>query len=205
MNVTLGRAAWFAMAIGSLACGGGDAKSGVSTGLPSQQKLSTLDDDEVKQACRSVQASAAAVVTPEAVLRVNCVTLSLQSSFTYSNGQVSVDVNKCQQSVDTCVSSSKADAGVDAGEEASADDEDCDDASSSDVKGCDATVGEYESCFNAMLGEMQSYLNALTCQNAENLSKQDESEYDFDPAAIPACKSLRDQCPETELGIPFGD
>lgn len=197
-----GVATAIAMAMAT-ACGGGDATSGISTGLPVEQKLSTLSDADVQQACRALNEGSALVVNPDDLKRVACLPYGLQASATQSNGKISVNVSQCQQVVDACVSDADDDAGpVTAGYENNADD--CSSASSADLKGCDATVGEYETCFNLLLGEVQRRLGEMTCQNAEMLASQGYDN-DLDPASIPQCETLMTQCPDADLGIPGAD
>ena len=190
--------AWCALA----ACGGGDSSnSGVVTGLPAEQKLSTLSDQDVKNACRSISDGASVAVSPEALKRALCVPLGVQAAVTYANNQVSVDVSACQQVVDECVSDDS-----DPFEQDDADQEtedDCDDASADDLSGCEATVGEYETCINTVLSETQRRLSEFTCQNAETLSSEQYSQDELDPADIPQCQALMTKCPATPLGIPY--
>jgi hypothetical protein len=190
------RAARIVFVMGLIAgCGGDDGSAGVSTGLPTQQKLSTLDDDEVKQACRSVSDAAMMVITPSAIQRASCLSLGVQAGLNGSGSEAKVDVAKCQQAVDTCVSS--------AGKETK-DNYECDSASANDVQGCEATVGEYETCFNSFLNLLQQRLTQLTCQNAEKLSGS-AYEQDVDASSIPDCQNLMTKCPDAELGLPLSD
>jgi hypothetical protein len=190
------RAARMVFVLGLIAgCGGDDGSSGVTTGLPSQQKLSTLNDDEVKQACHSVSDAATMVITPTAIQRASCLSLGVQAGLSVSGTQAKVDVAKCQQAVDTCVTNAG---------ELMEEDADCDSASAKDVDGCEATVGEYETCFNSFLNQLQQRLTQLTCQNAEKLSESGYAE-DVDANSIPECQSLMTKCPDAELGLPMSD
>jgi hypothetical protein len=180
------------------ACGGDDSNNGFVTGLPAEQKLSTLSDDDVKKACRSVNDGATAVFTPTALKRAACVSVGLEAALTYSNDRVSVDVSKCQQAADACVNSNEQDDEVDI----EVDLNDCDEASANDLKGCEATVGEYETCINMVLSEAQRMLSELTCQNAEKLASEEYDNDGVDPAKIPQCQSLMTKCPDAELGVP---
>jgi hypothetical protein len=197
---------WCVLALcGAAACGGDDDSSGIVTGLPAEQKLSTLTDADVKKACESVNVGANAVITPNALARAFCVPLGVEAAVTYSNGAASVDLNKCQQVVDTCVSSSSEaedDEVVEADEE---DVNDCEQSNANDLKSCEATVGEYEACVNMVLSELQRRLNELTCQNAEKLSSEEYSNDELDPSQIPQCQTIMTKCPDTSLGIPFAD
>jgi hypothetical protein len=191
------------------ACGGDDDSSGaVVTGLPSEQKLSTLSDADVKKACQSVNDGASVVITPMAIRRAFCMEFAAAASVTYSSdGKEAVDIDKCQQLLDTCIENSEDDA-----EEVESDDEvaevdgtnDCEEASANDLEGCDATVGEYEACINTVLSEMQRVLSELTCQNAEKISSEEYSN-ELDPTAIPQCQKVMDKCPGNSLGIPFAN
>lgn len=201
MGETGKRLSWCLFAILSVAaCGGDDNSSGggVVTGLPAEQKLSTLSDDDVKKACRSINDGANSVITPTALKRVVCVPIGVEAAVTYSNGAASVDVSKCQQVVDTCVSSDEVE---DEFEEEETND--CEEASAADLEGCEATVGEYESCINTVLSRAQGWLADLTCQNAEKLSSEEYSNDELDPAEIPQCQTIMTKCPDTTLGIPF--
>lgn len=184
----------------ALGCGSDDSTQGIVTGLPAEQKLSTLTDEDVQQACRSINEGAALVVNPSVLQRVACLPYGLRASATESNGAISVNVSQCQQVVDACVSDAQNGEvdSVEAGLEA--DQDDCSDASADDVRGCEVTVGEYETCFNLLLSELQRRLDEMTCQNAEMLSTQ---EYDgnVDAASIPQCKAIMTACPDAELGI----
>lgn len=194
---------WCVLALcGAAACGGDDDANGIVTGLPAEQKLSTLTDADAKKACQSVNNGASAVITPTALARAICVPIGVEAAVTYSNGAASVDLGKCQQVVDTCVSSGdeEDDEVVEIDE-----DDDCDQASASDLEGCEATVGEYEACINLMLSEVQRRLAELTCQNAEKLSSESYSNDELDPSQIPQCQTIMTKCPDTSLGIPFAD
>src|SRR6185312_8719128 len=95
------RAAQWVLAIGMMVgCGGDDSSSGVTTGLPSQQKLSTLNDDEVKKACHSMNDGALMVISPDSLKRAGCVTVSIQAGLTVSGTEAKIDVGKCQAAVD---------------------------------------------------------------------------------------------------------
>lgn len=196
---------WCVLALcGAAACGGDDDSGGIVTGLPAEQKLSTLTDADVKKACESVNVGASAIITPTALARALCVPLGVEAAVTYSNGAASVDLNKCQQVVDTCVSGADGDED----EDVAADDNDvndCERSSANDLKGCEVTVGEYETCINLVLNELQRRLNELTCQNAEKLSSEEYSNDELDPSQIPQCQTIMTKCPDTSLGIPFAD
>ncbi|HET8937866.1 MAG TPA: hypothetical protein VFN67_30690 [Polyangiales bacterium] len=188
------------------ACGGSNGTSGVVTGLPSEQKLSTLSDAEVQQACRSLDEGSQVVIPNSSFFRVACLATGVQAGFTETSSGLSLDTGKCQSALDACVkeltTQSEGDvdvkvAGVDDNEE------DCSDARSADVAGCEATVGEYETCYNLVLNALQRKMSEFTCQNAETVYS---STYDrsFHPEEIPQCQALMEKCPDAELGIPFG-
>jgi hypothetical protein len=189
---------------GVAACGGDDDANGIVTGLPAEQKLSTLTDADVKKACQSINAGTNGIVTPAALKRAICVPLGVEAAVTYSNGgATSLDVSKCQEVVDSCVNSGSDD--VDEEVVEVEEDDDCDQASADDVKGCEATVGEYETCINLVLSEAQRRLAELTCQNVEKLSSEEYSNDELDPSQIPQCQTVMSKCPDTSLGIPFAD
>jgi hypothetical protein len=190
------------------ACGGDDDSSGgVVTGLPSEQKLSTLSDADVKKACQSVNDGASVVITPMAITRAFCMEGAAVSTVTYSSdGQATVDVDKCQQLLDACIESTKE---GNSGDDVESDDEDdgvndCEKSSANDLEGCEATVGEYEACINTVLSEMQRILSQLTCQNADKIESEEYSN-DLDPTMMPECQKVMDKCPDNSLGIPFAN
>ena len=187
------------------ACGGDSGTSGVVTGLPSEQKLSTLSDAEVQQACRSLDEGSRTVIPESMFFRVACLATAASAGFTETSSGVTVDTTKCQSALDACVmeltKQSEGPVGVTIpGLEE--DEEDCSDARSTDVAGCEATVGEYETCYNLVLNEMRQKMGEFTCQNAMTVYS---STYDrsFHPEEIPQCQTLREKCPDAELGIPF--
>jgi hypothetical protein len=186
------------------ACGGDDDSSGgIVTGLPSEQKLSTLTDADVKKACQSVNDGASVVITPMAIRRAFCMEFAAAASVTYSSdGKETVDIDKCQQLVDTCIENTEVESDDEVVEVDGAND--CEEASANDLDGCDATVGEYEACINTVLSEMQRVLSELTCQNAEKISSEEYSN-ELDPTAIPQCQKVMDKCPDNSLGIPFAN
>lgn len=196
---------WCLLAILSIAaCGGdNDSNGGVVTGLPAEQKLSTLTDADVKKACQSVNDGASVVITPDSLKRAFCVPFAAEAAVTYSNdGTAMVDVNKCQEVVDTCFASTEEEEG----DETEVDGEnDCAEASAADLQGCEATVGEYEACINMVLSETQRMLAEMTCQNAEKISSEEYSNESFDVAEIPQCQTVMSKCPDASLGIPFAN
>lgn len=194
---------WCALAMLAVAACGGDDDSnggGTVTGLPSQQKLSTLSDADVKKACQSVNDRAATVFTTEALARAFCVPFGVQEAVSYANDEVVIDVNKCQEFVDTCVSSAEEEA--DPNEPTGGDVNDCGEASAEDLAGCDATVAEYEACIDKVFSETKRRLSELTCQNAEEISSEEYQNDELDPAKIPECQTVMAKCPDSELGIP---
>lgn len=188
------------------ACGGDDDSNGrVVTGLPSEQKLSTLSDADVKKACQSVNDGASVVITPMAIQRAFCMEFAAASTVTYSSeGKATVDIDKCQQLVDACVESTNEDNSGD-DEEAEVDGvNDCEKSSANGLQGCEATVGEYEACINTVLSEMQRILSQLTCQNADKIESEEYSN-ELDPTTMPECQKVMDKCPDNSLGIPFAN
>jgi hypothetical protein len=187
----------WALLVGMLpACGGGDgSSSGVDTGLPTTQKLSTLSDDEVKQVCHRVNEAATLTLTSTAVQQASCLSVGVKAGLTVSGSEVTIDVTKCQQAVDSCATKPTATTSTD-------DKQDCDSASAKDVDGCEATVGDYETCMNLLLGQVKHRLDELTCQNAMKIQSTGYDDKDPDPANIPQCQSIKTKCPDAELGLP---
>jgi hypothetical protein len=190
---------WIAIALGlAAACGGDDGSTGISTGFPSEQKLSTLTDEETQQACRSVNEDARSVITPTVYTRAACVPLALPASAMETASGVKVDVAKCQASVDMCVAKNTAQTEKNLKDDA---EEECSQASAEDLAGCDATIGEWEACMNGLLDQMQRLFAEMNCQNADKLTDEN---YKFElpnPDNIPQCQSIIAKCPDADLGL----
>lgn len=190
---------WIAVVVlmvSAAACGGdgGGGGGSISTGLPPDQKLSALDDAEAKQACQGLSDGFSAIFTPNALLKEQCAATAIQASASSVNGEVTVDVQKCQQMSDACVANPPAgysDAGAVAG------DDDCSTASAdAQLKSCDATVHEYEVCANAVVAELQHVLAGYTCTNWKTVVNTDEN---LDFSSLPECKTFQDECPDVPL------
>jgi hypothetical protein len=182
------------------ACGDDDAPSGtaVDTGLPENQKLSSLSDGDVKKACSGWAASINATLTQRELDRVACTPNAISAS----TSGAKVDVAKCNDLVDMCVSSSVE----------HDDDDDMkvledDDCASSEVddslKECDATVGEYEGCAGAVLAQIKRQLSAIQC--SAPLDDSQSNPVALDVSKLPACQAIRTKCPDVEIGSPSND
>lgn len=178
------------------ACGGGGGGSGgsVSTGLPPDEKLSALDDASAQKACQALSDSVNSVITPDDVVRAQCTSLAIQASASTVNGEVSLDVQKCQQMTDSCVANPPA---TITGNSSTTDSSDCSmTTADATLKGCDATVREYEACANAVVAELQSRLASFTCPNGKMLLNG-STELDF--GSLPECKTFQTECPNVPL------
>jgi hypothetical protein len=178
------------------ACGGGGGGSGgsVSTGLPPDEKLSALDDASAQKACQALSDSVNSVITPDDVVRAQCTSLAIRASASTLNGEVTVDVQKCQQMADACVANPPATITANT---STTDESDCSTSmADATLKGCDATVRDYEACANAVVGELQRRLAGFTCPNGKMLLNGD-TELDF--ATLPECKTFQNECPDVPL------
>ncbi|MET0386111.1 MAG: hypothetical protein ABW321_09150 [Polyangiales bacterium] len=174
----------------AVACSDDDSGNTVSTGLPADRKLSSLDAASAERACRSLNAGLARVISPDDLLRGQCASLAINENARVRDGQLEVDLAACESDTDACASEPDA-FGVPPQPELA----DCDDEMGDDqFSRCDATVGELEACFNRMLDALASSLSKQSCDNAEAVIRGDDQ--DFEPASIPECRTLATKCPE---------
>jgi hypothetical protein len=177
---------------------GADGEVTVYTGLPSDQKFSSLTDAEIQSACKSVSEAAASFATPDRSLRSNCFGKGLAGAITASadGGSLTVDVAKCQMLTDACVAD-PASAGVEVDAEGDTG-IDCMGADPAEFADCEATVGEFEGCMNKILASYRQLLSSLTCANGQTLLMSG-GPMPADTSTIPECMSLSTKCPNVEL------
>jgi hypothetical protein len=189
--------------VGNAGCGSSGHGGGVSTGLPPDQKLSTLDDHGAQAACMSLTDGLVASISESQLLRAQCASLAIAASASESNGTLQIDQQKCSASTDACVKNPDQN-GVEPSDTDPAsvlnDSNDCSSAMAGDnLKDCVATVREYEACANALVGELQRRLAAISCANAKNLSSDDDGNDDSILETLPACQSFKAKCPTFSL------
>jgi hypothetical protein len=191
------------------ACGGDDdgdgGGGGVSTGLPKDEKLSTLDADDSEKLCTNLAESFNDVLSDADKKRINCVVLALPLSITIGNdGKIAGDIPKCKDLVMKCSngeSISTQPPAIDV-DQVFIDENSCTDGSSSEqLAGCDATVAEFESCASAMKKALSKRFDIITCDalsDIEGLMKMSADDIELDNQ--PECKSLVEKCPDIDFG-----
>jgi hypothetical protein len=188
-----------------LGCGGDDGGGGVSTGLPQDQKLSELDEDELMTACEAVSDSLENVISDEESQRIDCTAASIAGSVVMVNGKPQGDVAKCKQLVDECLAAGPDSSGNGSDDpidtDLGAEDRDCTtDDTAEQFEGCSATVGEYESCLNAALAKINQLFSAIDCDALKDLEEvQDTFSGGFEIDSLPECKPIADKCPKINL------
>src|SRR5262245_51176170 len=80
-----------------LGCGGDDDGGGVSTGLPKDQKLSQLENEDLMTACETVSDSLANVISEDESRRIDCTAQSISGSVVVKDGKPQGDVGKCKE------------------------------------------------------------------------------------------------------------
>jgi hypothetical protein len=191
------------------ACGGDDGDSGntgVSTGLPSATKLSSLSDANTVQVCSKVAMAFNNLLPTSELKRITCVGNAVTSIAEDSKGQVdSSDIPMCKQLSDDCLSSDdikEEDLVLDV-----ADETECKTANTNDTFGnCAATVADYESCVGRIMSELRTRLRSLTCDVLNDIGKLDETlNGDIDVSAAPECQALKSKCPKVNLTVSAAD
>ena len=194
--------AWLVVLASQLSCsdssdGGG---ASISTGLPSTNKLSSLDEDDAEKICVSVARGFNNFLTSSEKQTIACTALAIPLSYDEKAG--TGDVAKCKQLVDRCMNGEKIseEKGLDL--EELKDEEECEEPGANDnILSCEATVGDLEACAGALLDEYASRFRLINCDNLadiENTKKKVQA--GIDPEKIPACKTIATDCPEIELG-----
>ncbi len=150
-------------------CGGA---SGVSTGLPRDQALSTLTTADMKKACLNTRMS---FQQSDAAIRGVCA------------AQLSPDGEAaCVAGLEACVTESKATLG------SASSPAECDKPSATDTTrftSCTAaTVGALEDCWNEIQDYTESTYSGVTCGTPR-------PEKPYDPIGGSKCRSLRASCP----------
>ena len=188
---------WIAILVLAAACGGGSGGGGgtVNSGLPPDEKLSELDDASLQKICQAFDDGYNSAITPSDSVRVECTGTAIESSASNVNGEIVVDVQKCQQMADACV----ANPPQNVTDDSAAPDLDCTTAmQNSNLQNCGATVHEFEACVNAMISEVENLRAMLTCANGKMLLSSDQ---DINFASLPECKSLQTDCPNFPLMV----
>jgi len=180
------------------ACGDdNDGGGGVRTGLPVDQKLSTLDDEGAQAACHTMFDAMATAMPASDVLRAQCTAASIVANATLTDGELTVNIATCKSQADACVQDPTK-YGVDE-EEAAGDRTACDSLKAeTTLKSCEASVGEYEACLTQLVGALRQRIAMFTCDNAKSLA-QSEMEGSVDLDNIPECQTFTSKCPDVDL------
>lgn len=186
--------------------GCGDAGSpAIASGLPADQKLSTLDDPGVKRLCSSLADGFNHAYGAAEKKRFNCNALAIPLSIDDSNpSQPRGDVAMCKQLVTRClngesISSEKPPLDPDADVFDTAQ---CDEAqgTGTELKQCAANVSSFEGCANALLDESVRRLSIIDCDGLVDVDRlKAMATADLDISGLPECKVLTSQCPDLEL------
>lgn len=197
------RNGWFALAVVSLclpACGDDDGGNQVSSGLPANEPLSSLDASESEKLCSAFGDAIDEALTDTERERITCTALALPLSVTESaSGEPQGDPAQCRTLVNRCLKGEKiSDEMVDfAFDDIEVD---CSRITSTSLDACDATVREFESCMSAIVDTYEQSFELIDCQqlaDIDELMKQ-LAERDTEVSSLPACSSLFDKCPELE-------
>jgi hypothetical protein len=182
-------------------CGDDDERSAVtvSTGLPSQQKLSAFDDEDAKAACEALNDGASEIISDAELVRSQCASLAIRTTAKVNSEQtqVTLDIAKCDSAAKECESSPIV-YGISA--EGGRDDNDCEDATANaQILACEATVSEYEACVSKILAHAKQTLANITCANGRALLEGDDTDSKLDPQKIAECKLFLSKCPDVRI------
>ena len=200
-----GLTALFAAVIG-LSCGADTtAATGVSTGLPSQQRLSSFDDADAKTACEALNEGATTIISDRELIRSQCAALAIRTSAKLDReaAQFTLDVASCERAARDCEAKPTT-FGITA--EGGRDQDDCDKArANAQVQACEATVSEYEACVSQVLSEAKRTLANVSCANGRALLENDGRETKLDPGSITACEPFLSKCPDVQITAVVGE
>jgi hypothetical protein len=199
------RTAVLVCALQLLSCGDDDGGGNVSTGLPANEKLSSLDSDDAEKLCTSLAKSFNGILSDADKKRITCTALALPLSIKQSStGKIEGDVSKCKDLVSRCISGEKvsdAEPAIDVDQEF-IDESSCKEAQTTDNIGmCDANVGEFEKCADAMLDTLKGQFDIIKCDSLSDPEKLMEmTSGNSDGDNPPECEALNDKCPSLDFG-----
>ena len=176
----------------------------VSTGLPTDSKLSSFDDAAAKTACQALNDGASELISDRELVRAQCASRAIGALAKPNQDKtaITLDLALCAMLSTSC-ESDPVSYGVMA--ESGSDQADCSDATANDqVMHCDATVAEYEACISKLLDKAKSTLAKISCDNAKELLEGDGAATKLDPKSVPECKTFLDQCPDVQIAISIG-
>lgn len=147
--------------------GGGGAQ--VSSGLPGDEALRDLSDDDRAVLCRELIRSARTIISPQRLC-------------TAAAAERGANEGECQRFVSACLSLINTNPDPENGVEVCAED------LKRQLAGCDGTVGELEACQTDANRATAAALGAISCADAP-LSPQSAANQP------PSCKGLAEKCP----------
>jgi hypothetical protein len=188
-----------------IACGDDD-DSHVSSGLPANEKLSGLNQDDQQTLCESFASSFNSVLSDSDKKRITCTAQALPQSITESDsGEIKGDVSKCKDLVSRCEKGENigtGNAGIDVDSAHIDAKTSCTEEKNSDnFSSCDATVSDFESCASAAISGLSDKFDLIDCaalSDPEALMSKLSEEYDVEK--LPECKHLYTDCPDIEFG-----
>ncbi|HET6333496.1 MAG TPA: hypothetical protein VFG30_09805 [Polyangiales bacterium] len=188
-----------------LACGDDDGGGNVSTGLPANAKLSSLDSADAEKLCTSLANSFNGILSDSDKKRITCTALALPLSIKQSSaGKIEGDVSKCKDLVSRCISGEKvsdAEPAIDVNEKF-IDESSCKEAQTSEnISMCEANVGEFEDCADAMLDTLKGQFDIINCDSLSDPEKLMEmTSDDSDGDSPPECEAINTKCPSLDFG-----
>jgi multidrug resistance efflux pump len=179
-------------------CGADDnPEATVSTGLPSEQRLSSFDDADAKAACEALHHGANAIISDAELIRSQCASLAIRTTAKVNSErtQITLDLADCEAAARAC-ESKPIQYGITS--EQGRDTNDCADATANQqVLACDATVSEYEACVSKVLAQTKQALVQISCANGQALLEGDGAE--IEPQQIAECKLFLEKCPAVRI------
>jgi hypothetical protein len=177
----------------------------VSTGLPSELKLSSFDDEDAKAACEALNKGATAIISDGELIRSQCASLAIKTTAKVNSEktQITLEISECEQAAKQC-ESAPARYGITA--QGGRDQEDCELAvANQEVMACEATVAEYEACVSKLLDRAKQTLAGVSCANGKALLDSDGANTDLDPLSFAECKLFLDKCPDVRITAAVGN
>ncbi|MEZ4463529.1 MAG: hypothetical protein R3F43_03180 [bacterium] len=155
---------------------GGGGGGSFNSGVDGTKKVSDLTDEEANAICRASSAYGESLISR----RQACVVASLLFS---------EDSASCNQFAQACEQ---------APPEPDEDDEDCQDGVPPQLRDCDATVADMEACQIGIAQALVASIKGLSCSQAGTAAAEEQASSIFsspDPASVPACETVRTECP----------
>lgn len=142
------------------ACGDDDERGPYNSGVDDERDVSTLDDDDKAQICRSLDAHLEATVSFDELARLVC----LPPAVLLSSSR-----DACQASLDACVKNAPPPVRI----RATAMDQQ---ACYSSLSECRANVGALESCVNVSVDSVLDFLERVTCTKFDDQATREAAQ-----------------------------